>query len=298
MAGQQTEIGVPEVNLVIESAIEPPPNRFRILARSLELWLPVGFLLLMAGACFLWPVIHKMPSPVVASLGEPNLPPLTPHHLFGTDNVGYDVFSRILYGGRVSLEVGFGTAILGLVIGGMIGTLAAYYGGAIEAVIMRILDVLLSFPSLVLAITIATYLGPSELHVIWAISFFAIPAFARLSRARTLQLRESTFVVASKLVGTRDRRMILRHIAPHVVPQLMTFALLGVAIAISIEAALSFLGLGVPPPGPSWGNMIATGQQYLYTDPDLVIIPAAFLAATVASVNLIGDALRARWGVL
>jgi peptide/nickel transport system permease protein len=298
MAGQQTEIGVPEATLAIESAIELPPNRFRLFARSLELWLPVGFLLVMAGACFLWPVIHKIPSPVVANLSLPNLPPLSPHHLFGTDNVGYDVFSRILYGGRVSLEVGFGTAFLGLVGGGMIGTLAAYYGGAIEAVIMRILDVLLSFPSLVLAITIATYLGPSELHVIWAISFFAVPAFARLSRARTLQLRESTFVLASKLVGTRDRRMIFRHIAPHVVPQLMTFALLGVAIAISIEAALSFLGLGVPPPGPSWGNMIATGQQYLYTDPDLVIIPASFLAATVASVNLIGDALRARWGVL
>jgi peptide/nickel transport system permease protein len=182
MAGQQTEIGFPEAALAIDAEIDLPPNRVRLFARKLELWLPVGFLLLMAGACFLWPLIHKIPSPVAANLGQPNLPPLTPHHLFGTDNVGYDVFSRILYGGRVSLEVGFGTALIGLVAGGMIGTLAAYYGGVVEAVIMRILDVLLSFPSLVLAITIATYLGPSELHVIWAISFFAIPAFARPSR--------------------------------------------------------------------------------------------------------------------
>lgn len=298
MAGQLTDIGVPEATLAIGSAIELPPNRYRLFLRSLELWLPVAFLLLMIGTCFLWPVIHKIPSPVDANLTETNVPPLTAHHLFGTDNVGYDVFSRILYGGRVSLEVGFGTAFIGLVAGGAIGTLAAYYGGVIETVIMRILDVFLSFPSLVLTIAIATYLGPSELHVIWAISFFAIPAFSRLSRARTLQLRESTFVVASKLAGSRDRRIILRHIAPNVVPQLMTFALLGVAIAIIIEAALSFLGLGVPPPGPSWGNMIAAGQQYLYTDPDLVLIPSAFLAATVASVNLLGDALRARWGVL
>jgi peptide/nickel transport system permease protein len=165
-----------------------------------------------------------------------------------------------------------------------------------EAVVMRVLEVLLAFPALILAIVIATYLGPSEIHVIWAIAFFGIPAFARLARANTLKVRDSTFVLASQLLGTGNRRIILRHVAPHVVPQLMTFALLGVGIAIMVEAALSFLGLGVPPPGPSWGNMIAVGQANINSAPDLLLIPAAFLFATVLALNLLGDALRNRWG--
>jgi peptide/nickel transport system permease protein len=142
---------------------------------------------------------------------------------------------------------------------------------------------------------VANVLGPSELHVIWAISFFSVPAFGRLARASTLRLREHTFVVASKMLGTPSWRILVRHIVPNIFPQLMTFALLGVSIAIIVEAALSFLGLGVPPPGPSWGNMISYGQQNITTQPDLVIIPSAFLFATVMALNLMGDALRTRW---
>jgi len=224
-----------------------------------------------------------------------NLPPLSPHHLFGTDNLGNDVFSRILYGGRVSLEVGFGATAIGMAVGGVIGMFAGYRGGVQEAVVMRVLEILLAFPALVLAIIVSTYLGPSELHVIWAISFFSIPAFARLARASTLRVREYTFIGAAQLGGSSDRSILFRHIAPNVFPQLMTYGLLGVGIAIIVEAALSFLGLGVPPPGPSWGNMIAVSQQNLTTAPDLLIIPAAFLFATVLSLNLVGDALRARW---
>jgi peptide/nickel transport system permease protein len=161
---------------------------------------------------------------------------------------------------------------------------------------MRILDMLLAFPPLVLALVLVSYLGPSEMHVIWAISFFSIPAFARLARAATLRLRELNFVVASRLSGIRDWRVLVTHIAPNVIPQLMTFSFLGVAVAIVVEAALSFLGLGVPPPGPSWGNMISVGENYLASDPYLIIIPSAFLFATVLSLNLLGDAIRARWG--
>jgi peptide/nickel transport system permease protein len=161
--------------------------------------------------------------------------------------------------------------------------------------VMRVLEILLAFPALVLAIIVSTSLGPRELHVIWAISFFSIPAFARLARASTLRIREYTFIGAAQLAGSSDGRILFRHIAPNVFPQLMTYGLLGVGIAIIVEAALSFLGLGVPPPGPSWGNMIAVSQQNLTTAPDLLIIPAAFLFATVLSLNLVGDALRARW---
>jgi peptide/nickel transport system permease protein len=272
-------------------------RRARRAAWSLELWIPVGFLVLMVLACFVWPEIYHLPSPTRGNLAQPLVPPLSPGHLLGTDQVGNDILSRLLYGGRVSLEVGLGTTAIGIFIGGGLGTLAAVRGGAFEAVVMRILEIFLSFPSLVLAIVVSTYLGPSELHVIWAISFFAIPAFGRLARANTLRVRGQTFVLAATLLGTRDRRMLFRHIAPNVAPQLMTFGLLGIGVAIMVEAALSFLGLGVPPPAPSWGNMISAGQAALTSAPDLVLIPSAFLFATVLALNLVGDALRTRWGL-
>lgn len=262
--------------------------------RDLELWIPAGFLVILLLACFVWPLVYPVPKPTLGA-ALPNLPPFSAGHLFGTDQTGNDVFSRILYGGRVSLEVGFGSAALGLVVGGGLGAIAAYYGGLLEATVMRLLEIFLAFPSLVLAIVVASYLGPSEMHVIWAISFFTVPYFARLARANTLQVREQTYIRAAQLMGTPDRRTLLRHVAPNIVPPLMTFGLLGVGFSIIIEAALSYLGLGVPPPNPSWGNMISQGQQNLTSHPDLVIIPSAFLFACVLAINLTGDALRYRW---
>jgi peptide/nickel transport system permease protein len=287
----------PQGQLVADTfAAGDSQGRTRQVKRAFELWAPAGFLIFLAAACFLWPLIYHVPNPVDGNLSKALLPPLSHGYLFGTDQLGNDVFSRILYGGRVSLEVGLGTTAIGMVIGGSLGMIAAYAGGLLESIIMRVLEVLLSVPSLVLAIIIATFLGPSELHVIWAISIFSIPAFARLARANTLPLRESTFIVAARLGGSNDSRILLRHICPNVVPQLMTFGLLGVGISIIIEASLSFLGLGVPPPGPSWGNMIAAGEINIRSNPDLVLIPAAFLFATVLALNLVGDAIRARIG--
>jgi peptide/nickel transport system permease protein len=286
---------LPSLDRSTFAAIDGGPSRWALISRALEMWLPIGFLVVLGLACFVWPDIHTIPNPVNANIDAALIPPLSPGHLLGTDQLGDDVFSRILYGGRISLEVGFGATFLGLLIGGGLGAFAAQKGGAIETLVMRILEVFLAFPSLILAIIVATYLGPSELHVIWAVSFFAIPSFARLARASTLRLREQTFVVASHLSGTPDRRILVRHIVPNILPGLMTFSMLGVGIAIMVEASLSFLGLGVPPPGPSWGNMIAAGQSQLTTSPDLVLIPTAFLFATVVSLNMLGDALRARW---
>jgi peptide/nickel transport system permease protein len=161
---------------------------------------------------------------------------------------------------------------------------------------MRVVDVLIAFPALVLALAIADGLGPSEVHVIWALSFFSIPAFARISRAATLRLQGQTFMLAARLSGTRGWRILLRHVAPNIMPQLVTFGLLGMGVAIILEGALSFLGLGIPAPGPSWGNMIALGQGTLSASPALVLIPSVFLFATVLSLNLLGDGLRAHWG--
>jgi peptide/nickel transport system permease protein len=274
----------------------PPRPRARGgVARWLRLWLPAGFLILMLGACFVWPNVYPVPNPVRGSVLQAGLPPLSPGHIFGTDAVGNDVFSRILYGGQISFEVGLGVNAVGLVVGALLGITAGYRGGVVDAIISRVLDVLIAFPALVLALAIAEGLGPSELHVIWALSVFSIPAFGRISRGATLALREQTFILAARLSGTRGWRMILRHIVPNVVPQLMTFSLLGIGVAIILEGALSYLGLGIPLPEASWGSMIAQAYQTLSANPDQVLIPSAFLFATVVSLNLVGDSLRERW---
>ena len=290
MATHASELPLPAVE-----ARERADERVRRRV-PLELVLPGGFLVLLAAACFLWPLVHTLPPPINGNF-IPSIPALSPGHVFGTDPIGNDVFSRILYGGRVSLEVGLGASAIGTVVGGAIGAFAAFKGGVTQAVIMRILDVFLAFPALVLALVVADNLGRSELDVIWAISFFSVPANARIARAATLRQVSQTYMVAGRLGGGRDGHMLLRHVAPNVAPPLLTFSLLGVPVIILIEAALDFLSLGVPPPNPSWGNMISTGYQYLSTDPALVIIPGAFLLVTVMSFNLVGDALRSRWDV-
>lgn len=252
-------------------------------------------LVLILLLCFFGPLVFSLPGPNDGNVLHANLRPFSAGHLLGTDPVGNDVLSRILYGGRISLEVGFGSTAIGLAIGSWLGMIAGYFGRALETVIMRILDMVLSFPSLIIALTIATYLGKSEIHVIYAISFFTVPSFARLARAHVLRLREQVFVKASVAYGARARFVLLRHMAGNVYPNLLTFALLTVGVAIVVESGLSFLGLGVPPPQPSWGNMISQGQTNLMSNPYLVIIPALALFVTVATLNLLGDALRSRW---
>jgi peptide/nickel transport system permease protein len=282
-------------------SFEAGPSRLRRFFKSLELWLPVGILIFIVLVCFLWPEIHTIPAPINGNLLDANLPFFTKstlygHHILGTDTLGNDIMSEILYGGRTSMEVGLGVAVIGFGIGGTLGVIAGYMGGALEAVVMRILDMFLAFPALVIAITIVTYLGQSEMHVIWAIAFFAIPAYARLSRATTLRIKDQTFIVASRLSGASDKRILFKHIAPNVAPQLLTFSFLGIGVYIIVEATLSFLGYGLPSNVPSWGKMIANGQIFLATEPRLVLVPSACLFILIISLNLTSDALRARWG--
>lgn len=274
---------------------EAGSGRLRRIGRALEFWVPAGFLIVLALACFVWPEIYSLPDPIKGNLADISLPVGSPGHILGTDPLGNDILSRLLYGGRVSLIVGVGSALIGMVVGGALGITAAYKGGWVDTVITRGLDMFLAFPSLVLAMTVATYLGPSVLNVTLAISFFSVPAFARLARATTQRLVGQNFVTAAKLGGAGDTRVMLRHITPNVVPGLLTYSLLYVSIAIIIEASLSFLGLGIRPPNPTWGNMIQVGQQNIYTDPALLLIPSALLFVTVLALNLLGDAVRARW---
>jgi peptide/nickel transport system permease protein len=263
--------------------------------RNVELAVPIMLLALIIGACFLWPVIGSVPRPVGGNVLDSNLPAFSPGHPLGTDSNGNDVWSRILYGGRSSLEVGIAVNLLGLLVGGGLGTLSGYVGGRLDTVIMRVLDVLIAFPSLVLTLAVAQSLGPSQLNTIFALAFFSVPAFARIARAATLRLRERPFMVAAKLCGTRTPRILFRHITPNIAPQLITFAMLGMGVIIVIEGALSFLGLGIPPPNPSWGNMISDGQQSLSATPMLVVWPCVALFLTVLAFNLLGEMLRDRW---
>jgi peptide/nickel transport system permease protein len=278
-------------------ALAPPDEAGRSggLARKLEILLPAAALAIIGAGCFLGPLVLPVPPPIGGSVLESYLDAGSPGHLLGTDPNGNDIFSRILHGGRSSLVVAIAVNVLGLVVGGTLGALSGYLGGAVDTVIMRVLDVLIAFPSLVLTLAVAQSLGASQTNTILALAFFAVPAFARISRAATLRLRELPFMAAAQLCGTPGWRVLLRHIAPNITPQLITFGMLGMGIVMVIEGALSFLGLGIPPPAPSWGNMIAQGQQSLSATPMLVVWPCAALFVTVLAFNLLGETLRARW---
>jgi peptide/nickel transport system permease protein len=264
-------------------------------ARAPEIVVPAAILTVIAAACFLGPFVLPIPEPVGGNVLDSYRPAFSPGHLLGTDPNGNDIFSRVLNGGQSSLLIALAVNALGLLVGGTLGALSGFAGGKTDMVIMRLLDVLIAFPSLVLTLAVAQSLGPSVTNTIFALAFFSIPAFARVSRAATLRLRELPFMAAAELSGTPAWRVLFRHLAPNIAPQLVTFGLLGMGIVIVIEGALSFLGLGIPAPAPSWGNMIAQGQQSLSATPMLVVWPSLALFVTVLTFNVLGENLRSRW---
>ena len=270
--------------------------RAQRLGRALRLWVPAGILILLLATCFLLPLVVTMPSPTNGDIIYNNEAPFSPGHWLGTNVQGVDVFSQLVYGGQVAFEVGVSVTLIGIAIGGTLGVIAGYFGGSVDAVISRVLDVLIAFPALVLALVIAEGLGPSEMHTIWALSVFGIPAVGRIARSATLTMRGLPFMVAARLAGTRRWRIITRHVVPNIMPTIVTFSLLGIGVVIILEGALDFLGYGIPAPTPSWGKMIANGQQILSAQPEYVLIPSIALLITVASLNMLGDALRERWG--
>lgn len=262
-------------------------------AKSPVLSFSAGLLLVILFASFVLPMVVHLPTAIYGNLVEANLPLGAHGHLLGTDSFGNDLFARTLYGGRISIEVGLGATAIGFIVGSAIGTTAGSLGGWVDSLFMRFIDVLMSVPSLILAMCVAALLGPSERDEIIAISFFTIPNYARLSRATTLKLREREFILVGGIMGASRLHTTLRHIYPNVFPGLITVAPLTAATAMIVEATLSFLGLGVRPPAPSWGNMIASGQQFMTTDPRLIIVPAVALLATVLCLNLFAEQLRA-----
>ena len=224
-------------------------------------------------------------------LGKRALPDV--QHWLGNDQFGRDTFSRLIYGARISLTVGLLAPVIGVLVGGCLGMLAGYFRGTLETLTVGGIDVLLAFPPLVFALAVTTYLGQSVLNITLVIGVLSIPAFTRVSRAVTLSLTEREFVVAARALGATHMRILLREILPNVALPLLAFFLLGVAVTIVVEGALSFLGLGVPPPAPSWGSMIGEGRESLDIAPWLAFLPAGVMFATVLSFNVVGDSLRA-----
>ena len=285
----------PEVVDAEQVAHHPGSARRPRWRSTVGIWLPTGVIVLVIAACFLGPWAFGLPQPVGGSILDSNLPALSPGHLLGTDMNGNDILSRILHGGRPSLEIAISVNVLGMLVGGTLGALAGYLGGVLDTLLMRVLDVLIAFPSLVLILAVAQALGPSMLHSILALTFFSVPAFARVARAAVLRIRSQPFMVAAELCGTSRPRVLVRHLAPNIAPQVITYGLLSMGTVIIIEGALSFLGLGIARPDPSWGNMISDGQQNITAVPGLVIWPSVALLITVLAFNLLSENLRARW---
>jgi peptide/nickel transport system permease protein len=257
---------------------------------GMAFWIASGWFALIALAALLAPILPlDDPNKTVA---RPRLAPSSAHW-FGTDALGRDVFSRTIWGGRISLVVGIGSILLGVLIGGAIGLLAGHYRGKVETILMGFCDVLLSFPALLLALAIVGFRDNRDVStIVLAIGVVSIAPVARLVRANTMIYSQREFVTAARSLGASNARIMLREVLPNVVFPVLSFSVIAVAVAIVAEGGLAFIGLSVPPPKPTWGGMISDGRNFLADAPWISLAPCFILFLTVLALNLAGDRLR------
>jgi len=249
------------------------------------------FLVLVTLTSLLAPVLAPH-DPIEINLSMHLVPPGTPGYPLGADELGRDMLSRLIWGGRISLLIGFSAVMMAMILGVAIGLLAGYFGGWTDSVTMRLIDILMAFPAILLAITIVASLGPGLRNAMLAVSIVGIPYYARIVRGNTLSLREQEYIQAARVIGAADARIMIRHVFPNTLAPLIVAATLDVGWFIMAAAGLSFLGLGAQPPTAEWGVMLSTGRQFIRNAPHLSILPGSAIFLVVLALNFLGDGLR------
>jgi peptide/nickel transport system permease protein len=266
-------------------------DALRRLRRDHAALVGAGFLILTVIVCLLAPLLAPM-DPDATDLAQRLLPPGTSGHPLGTDELGRDLLSRLMWGGRISLLVGFAAVLVASSAGVVIGLVSGYFGGWVDPVIMRLIDIVMAFPSLLLAIAVVASLGPGLGNAMLAVSIVGIPYYARIVRGSVLTLRNQEFVQAARIVGASDGRIIVRHVLSNSLAPLVVAATLDVGWMIMAAAGLSFLGLGAQPPTAEWGVMLSAGRQHIRNAPHLSIVPGLMIFLVVLALNFLGDGLR------
>lgn len=286
----QATINVTPPNVQAEKVSGPWRDAWKAFRKNKTAMLGLGiilfFVLIALLAPFIAPYGYKEQE-LVNRLKAPSA-----DHWFGTDDLGRDMFTRILYGARISLWVGFFSVIGSIVVGTFLGVLAGFYGKWIDMLISRLFDILLAFPSILLAIAIVAILGPSLQNALYAIAIVNIPTYGRLVRAKVLSLKSEEYITAARAIGMKNSRILLTHILPNSLTPIIVQGTLGIATAIIEAAALGFLGLGAQPPDPEWGKMLSDSRQFIQKAPWTVIFPGLSIMLTVLGFNLMGDGLR------
>ena len=265
---------------------------WRMLKKNKMALLGLGILVILVLLALFADVIADYDTVVIKQNLANRLKGPSAEHWLGTDEFGRDIFARLIHGARVSLKVGIIAVGISIVLGGILGALAGFYGGRIDNIIMRIMDVFLAVPSILLAIAIVSALGPSIINLMVAISISSVPSYARIVRASVLSIRDQEFVEAARAIGANNARIIFRHIIPNSLAPVIVQGTLGVASAILSTAGLSFIGLGIQPPAPEWGSMLSGGRQYLRYAWWVTTFPGVAIMITILSLNLLGDGLR------
>jgi peptide/nickel transport system permease protein len=274
--------------------VDPPQTQSRRRRAPVLLTIAFVWLGVVVGAAIFADVLPLKPYDVPIGRARTGLGWRS--EFFGYDAIGRSVLSRVVYGARVSLFVGLMAVAISLVLGGLLGLLAAYFRGWVDAIVSVVVNSMLAFPALVLLLALTSVLSPSIRTLVLALSVLGVPSFARLSRAATMTFLEREFIRAARAMGATHRRVLFRELLPNVLPGVLSYAFLVVAGVIVAEGSLSFLGLGIPPPQPSWGGMIASGRPALAEHPALVFVPAGVMMLTVLALNVVGDYARRRFG--
>ncbi len=287
---------------------EPPAEVFQRKGIGVLAWIAIGWLALIALLAVLAPFLPLKDPLYGVDYLHTKVRYFAPGHILGTDDSGLDVLSRAIWGARSSLLIGVGSILFGTVIGGFLGLVAGYVGGRVDSFISAVFNIFLAFPQLVLALTLVSVLAPGDqsggakwshrlIVVIIAVGIVSIPVLGRISRANALAWSQREFVMAARAQGAPSIRVMLREVLPNVLPAMLSIALLGVAIVIVLEGALAIFGLSIPPPNPSWGNMIQSQISDLSRAPTVWQVPAALIFITVLALNYVGDVVRARFDV-